>query len=383
MMGEKIIASFDIGIRHLAYCILSYHPDKIPGNQFHIYDWNVLDLLNVDPKQSKTCQTTIKSGPNQGTLCTHDTYFVNTSVTPPVSVCKIHAKSCDRHQLQRYYTVNNIHLFELSKLAIRRLDQIDFGQCVEIVLESQPYQLMKNFSMMLFDYFVIRYIAEKPDDLQVLENVKFISARNKLNVYDGPYIECHLKQQYARNKFYSKKYCEYLIRYNPDKLQFFDSFKKKDDLADSMLLGAWELLNGYKSTHVKPKIKITSNSLKLPSSLIEDPQPAPQDTQLVPKYKLVLKSHPVGRAQLKAIRHNATTRQVMVDYQGTKYRHLKSKRKPKDSQRMLTLSNLKYVIESHQLKTEEAIRAYDDPRLVLSIVRYFKNVETFVKLISV
>lgn len=70
-----------------------------------------------------------------------------------------------------------------------------------------------------------------------------INARNKLKVYDGPKIECNIKETYKKNKFLAIKYCDYMIRDNKniDKKyhDLYDSSKKKDDLSDSYLQGIY------------------------------------------------------------------------------------------------------------------------------------------------
>lgn len=228
---ERIITSFDIGIRNLAYCRLSYQPNNISGNQFKIYDWNVIDLLDETAHLDKKCCLSYKSGSKSGTTCANEAYYYvveQSGLEQPI--CRVHAKSYESRSLKRLYTCKNIALYELARIAIQKLDQIDFSQCEEVIFESQPRigtPKMKNFSMMLFNYFIIRYIAEKSEAAQTIKDVKFVSSRNKLTIYDGPYIECKLKGQHSRNKFYGKAYCQYILRHNNEKLQFFNCFKKK------------------------------------------------------------------------------------------------------------------------------------------------------------
>ena len=67
-----------------------------------------------------------------------------------------------------------------------------------------------------------------------------INARNKLKVYDGPPIECDIKEKYKRNKWLAVKYCDYMIKNDKDIfIKQFNESKKKDDLSDSYLQGIY------------------------------------------------------------------------------------------------------------------------------------------------
>jgi len=409
MSDQKIITSFDIGIRNLAYCTMEYQPNNIPGNQFKIHDWNVIDLLEESGDQEKKCQIHYKSGQKNGQLCGKKAHYYVCGIDgKTISVCKVHSKSYSSQQLKRMYTVANINLHELARLAVKKLDKIDFSSSQEVVFESQPRKnpKMKNFSMMLFNYFVIRYIAEKPEHLQTLTDVKFISSRNKLTVYDGPYIECKLKNQHSRNKFYGKEYCKYIIRFNNEKLQFFNGFKKRDDLADSFLQGAWYLMSNYKSSNLvsanKIKIKLNKNFLKSEENdeksdddfSDEDDDEENEENEeecdnieikpkimLKKKLQISLKPTLVGKEQLMSIKKSETTKKLHIDYNANKYKQLKRGYKPKDTTSRYTLSNIKYVIDKNNLSTIEKIKQFsnNDPLLISSIKYYFNDIDNFNK----
>ena len=48
------VISFDIGIKNMAFCILSKNDDKIDINQ-----WGVLNLMNEEPPNNFTCDCII------------------------------------------------------------------------------------------------------------------------------------------------------------------------------------------------------------------------------------------------------------------------------------------------------------------------------------
>lgn len=361
----KIITSLDIGIRNLAYCTMEYIPSNISGNQFLIHNWNVIDLLKNEVAQKrKMCQIAYKSGPKIGNTCEILAHYYYEDDHELIYLCKRHAKSYESSQLKRLYTTGNISLCELACLAVRELDKIDFSQTQEVILESQPSKnpKMKNLSMMLLNYFIIRYMAEKSDHERKLIDAKFVSSRGKLTIYDGPYVECKLKDQHARNKFYGKIYCQYLIRNNPEKLAFLREFRKKDDLCDSFLQGAWYLLNGYKQCDYpdSPK-KIT---LKLKSVCDIESTNSPNTESEPKKLKLVLKKSLIGKELIKNIKTTPVTVQIRTDYYLNKYKHLKRGRKPGDNVQRYTLSHIKYLLDHHQ---------YDpsNHRLMLSLKYYF------------
>jgi hypothetical protein len=279
---------------------------------------------------------------------------------------------------------------------VKALDQIDFSLSHEIILESQPSKnpKMKNLSMMLFDYFVIRYMAETDEATRCLEDVQFVSSHGKLTVYDGPYIECHIKNQHSRNKFYGKAYCQYLIRYNPEKLHFFNGFKKRDDLADSFLQGAWYLINGYKGKRkhttdeeppVQPPVQRTlvddptDEPVASPvTSPVASPVASPPHLKLILKTKLQpppptqphlssptqpsplpplpppvkihikLKPKLVGKELLEHIKTSDTTLKIKIDYNLNRYHQIKRGVRPRKDIRRYTLSNIKYIMEHHQ-----------------------------------
>ena len=98
------------------------------------------------------------------------------------------------------------------------------------IIENQPVlknPKMKSIQMMVYSYF----------NLIGVSNIILFSPRHKLDVYNGPDIECHLKSKYSKRKFLSIKYTKYMIQNNKEYLNIFNSIKKKDDLADSLLQG--------------------------------------------------------------------------------------------------------------------------------------------------
>ena len=124
-------------------------------------------------------------------------------------------------------------------------DKPDFLNVDVIIIENQPAlknPTMKTIQMLLYSYFLVNGVTveEKP-----LNNIEMINARNKLKAYNGPTVECEIKDKYKRTKFLGVKYCDIMINENSKidekyKKMFKDS-KKKDDLSDAYLQGIYWL----------------------------------------------------------------------------------------------------------------------------------------------
>jgi len=193
------IVSFDIGIRNLAFCVIEgrcVDDDNLPVKEGYnlecsIINWGIINLCETDEKVKKISLTT---------LCTR--------------------------LVERLDAVPDL------------LESIDY-----VILENQPVYMnpkMKSVQMMLFTYFIMRGTTR----------IKMFSPRRKLEVYNGPPVECHLKTKYAQTKFLGIAYCKYMIR-NTFHGDFFNANKKKDDLADSFLQGVLFLQKETKSRAIQ------------------------------------------------------------------------------------------------------------------------------------
>ena len=94
---------------------------------------------------------------------------------------------------------------------------------------------MKTIQIILYSYFLIKGLKS---DKSNISTVEFISPMNKLKVYDGPKFELKSKSKskYTIRKKSAIIHCQYFLK-NNNYLKYFNSNKKKDDLADSFLQG--------------------------------------------------------------------------------------------------------------------------------------------------
>jgi hypothetical protein len=258
---ESYILSVDVAIKHLSFCILD-------GTK--IIDWKLIDLLQGS--EIKQLCTGIKKA---GSTCTNNAKWIDTKNQ---AYCEIHKTNapdlrglnkklscrcgalaryiskdnvgyCQTHKTnnaERWYTVDNINDLELRILLFKKLDEFDFSNISTVLIERQPKlatEKMRSLAYAIFDYFIIK-IGMRNEPFVV----EWIDPKNKLYVYSGPIIECSIKNQYDRNKWFACKYCAWnLLRYNETEYtKFFLENKKQDDLADCYLQGLYYTQKGIK-----------------------------------------------------------------------------------------------------------------------------------------
>ena len=230
MIYRMKVCSFDVGIVHLAYCII----DK-QMNNFIIEKWGVINIdeniincshIIKQNKQNKQCNKkatfALKLNNNITYYCTSHKKdhkelldnFINNSNLKDITqkCCHIVPKSgniCNKkasNQIENnsYCAVHFKGLCKLGKLnqviatkksiqdlgeaMYRQLDDIkEMLQVDEILIENQPTLInptMKTIASLLYGYFVMRGIVEKQKTNSQIQNIRFISPSNKLKI-DG------------------------------------------------------------------------------------------------------------------------------------------------------------------------------------------------------
>ena len=229
------ILSMDIGINNLSYCIVSYE-----NNNYTIHSWDILninpyeeinnEIVKVNKDIDKSNKKLIKeyNKTEDGEL---------EAIKPTIKLAK--------KKVKKKPTVN-----ECSEQIISIFDAKSmFLDCDYVVIENQPCMknpTMKSIQMIVYSYFYIRGIVDKKEN--PIKDIVFLSAGNKLKVYDGPPIEINVKSRYTRSKKLGIEHTKYLLKNHEDYLSFFSSHKKKDDLADAFLQGAYFIHKRLKIT---------------------------------------------------------------------------------------------------------------------------------------
>lgn len=260
------ILSWDVGVHNLAFCKLSYDKNNY---KFPIDQWAVIDLLDevkhlcihqlksgkVCGKQgSYTCvlketseENDIEENKNDGDNAPNGDIQNNPVEEKVQYLCATHSKVKDAKDLYDKIALikkptkkeqsEKRSLINLGRSMYKKLDAMpELLEVEAVVIENQPCMknpTMKSVQMMLFSYFLMKNV----------ENIQLISARNKLKVYKGEEMTSTKKTGYAKTKDLGIKYCEEMIKDDAENLKYLKTHKKKDDLCDAYLQGAFYLAN--------------------------------------------------------------------------------------------------------------------------------------------
>lgn len=247
------IASFDVGLKNLAFCIMQYDTTLPVGNQYKIIEWKNIDLTDKtgsDNIEDHLCECVLGSGKREGETCGGGAKIITEDGE---YYCNRHNPDKEKYTERKKRLVNTIGIKEMCCTLADRLDEYDdlFKTVNHTIIETQfsRNRKMLCLSDMLFSYFIMKHIRNKESKCR---EVKFISAKNKLKVYEGPFIECNRKNAKDKRKQLAIKYCEHMICNDKTRLEEFNKFpRKKDDLSDCFLQGAWYLKLGPGKKFIK------------------------------------------------------------------------------------------------------------------------------------
>ena len=277
------IISIDVGIKNLALCLF----EKIENsNLFKIIKWDVLNISEQENykclfvEKNKICDKPAKFKKDDKCFCLKHskkqqlqipTSQVKSSFINKQKINNLY-EIADKHDIKYDNKIKKVDLINLinehinknyfeeiqSKNAskvdliniginlkyklnslLENIDSIDY-----VLVENQISPIanrMKTIQGMIVQYFIMSNID--------VTNIEFISASNKLKEYntsDKDKEKEKEKTKYAdRKKMGIIKCLEILnnnFNYN-DKIDFFNTHKKKDDLADCFLQGIWYINN--------------------------------------------------------------------------------------------------------------------------------------------
>jgi hypothetical protein len=287
------VMSFDIGIKNMAYCIISVDTDV------KIIDWRVIDISKNGENNNESVVEKC-SCKNKTTFCKKKAKYVKNGQF----YCEKHAKTSLEYKVPekrltsttlkktklteleiivdefaipgmsvkmnkkellekmevffcsklfqkiddvKIVKTQNINLIELGRNMAKILDKVpDLGLLTHVILENQISTLanrMKTIQGMLAQYFIMRF-----GDAVVIE---FVSSSNKLKSFPKNTEESTSDNNYKQHKsdavFYTKEILIKNALLNSccpnDGESWIDALvsKKKDDLCDSFLQGIWYL----------------------------------------------------------------------------------------------------------------------------------------------
>jgi len=252
------IIFFDVGIKNLSYCKVEFElqPNRTICDSFlrhKIVEWKIIDLTldtegvsdivlcscGVKATRFTKCFKTM----NKTYICKKKkcaTLYENTiDHGVSTSTKKNSSGQCEWIDFKPK-SASSISLYDIGQRITIELDKVKSSilDVDEIVIENQPVHkqpTMKSVQMILFSYFIIRTCdlkgASQPD------NIVMFHAKNKLDIYDGPLVECNLKNDYGKRKYLSVQYTIYFLNKTNQHvwLDFLINSKKKDDYADAYM----------------------------------------------------------------------------------------------------------------------------------------------------
>jgi hypothetical protein len=307
-----IILSFDVGVIHLAYCLLTQkefiNVDGTIKVDWDILDWNNIDLTNrneqkcqcganaklfnsiknetnyyckthgkkveivvkefdqcfkeCDNKKESNCKYQIGSGTNIK-VCGKSAKYYQTNNDVIDNICTTHAKQKYKSDIKS----SQLKPFKLKNSNTLNFDDVKYSLIMElekrnnlliadyVVIENQPSlknPRMKSIASTLYDYYLIRGIIDKTRTNSNITQVKFMSPSNKLKLADDGDTKQLIKakltdetKSYKLTKSLGIKYCLILTNHLENWQKHFNSHKKKDDLADAFLQGAYFYSNKF------------------------------------------------------------------------------------------------------------------------------------------
>jgi len=289
---QKIL-SFDVGIVHLAYCFFTKNNDK-----WEILDWAIIDLTDREELKCSVCKKHASLQQTYGGLKYYCKVHSKQVVSKPlpyeqcynvcpkqIGGCKFSVNEVDcnknctikdinnntfclQHSKKLYLSLtNDMKMKPLKKTNVGSMDfdetRLKLIKELEnrkhlldanvVVIENQPSfknPRMKSISALLYDYYMIRGIIDKEVTKSNIKRVKFMSPSNKIKLATVGETQQIIKLKstnessaYKLTKSLAVKYTFELLKHLPTWIKFFETFKKKDDLADAFLQGAYYFEN--------------------------------------------------------------------------------------------------------------------------------------------
>ena len=218
---------WDIGIKNLAYCIVD--------NSNKIKELEIINLIDEPIIHKCICYN------KNGNLCKSKAIYINRK-DDSFKYCNKHYNALtvkEQKMIKKIKPPKKCSKYTLEELGTNLFSALDanplFLKCENIIIENQPVlknPTMKSIQIMLYSYFLIKN--------KNINTIKLVNASNKTKVYKGPKDDelikiSEIKDKYKRTKMTAIKHARLMID-QPNILDYFNSHKKKDDLADAYLM---------------------------------------------------------------------------------------------------------------------------------------------------
>jgi len=287
------VLSWDVGIINLAYCLIDFRKE----NDYSILEWGIINLtnrnkikcavcgkkpsfshFNVDTEEtkyyckvhSKKVDVSIKNFEQYFTICNEEKQCskkvkekeCNKKVKYSFKqnyYCNSHAKalykSMENKSKLKKVSKKSVGSMGIDVLRIKLIEELEkrpeLLKANRVVIENQPTfknPKMKAISSTVYDYYLIRGLFDKERTKSDIELVKYMSPSNKLKLADDGDTQKLIKlkgddaKTYKLTKALGIKYCLQMIKGMDKWIELFNSYKKKDDLADAFLQGMYNCL---------------------------------------------------------------------------------------------------------------------------------------------
>jgi len=280
------IASWDIGIKNLAYCIIEN--TDISTNPYIIHKLDIINIIEDNKCSWCDCscniiKTTCSYLGEKKLFCKHHKSYHNVlfskwenikqsisecNKTDICSICQKNAKFtlnnvfyCTAHktkilkkwdndiELKKFNSakIKNTSVIDLKLNLVNKLDNIkELLDVDEVCIENQPAfknPRMKAISDTLYTWFVIRGMVDK----KTIKKINFISPSNKLKIEDkedeiNEEIE-NSTNKYKTTKKLSIQHCKEILKYNQDYIKMIETFPKQDDCCDTIMMAIYYFKN--------------------------------------------------------------------------------------------------------------------------------------------
>lgn len=253
------ILSFDVGLRHLAYCIIEFNDaifidrkkrniERLPlMNYLKIHSWGIINVLEDDDQSTQPIPVCSSDG------CSAKAKVKFAIDSGETFACGRHKKKLSKDHIEislppppKRRNALKLSLEEQSIYLTQALSPErappELFQVQRVIIEQQPRlnMKMKLVSAMVLQIFIWNKLETElfsaAHKLRVLSDVERIE-RIRANAQNLSRANFR-RAQYRMNKQDSEKHTRILLNYlEPQWTTLFNTSRKKDDLADSLLQG--------------------------------------------------------------------------------------------------------------------------------------------------